>query len=151
LRVRNAPRPSTTAKLATGLRLQSWLNRVVMSSLLYEPCYLQCFICASLLHRLEAFCRHADGDLLAEFGNEKGFRLEIDLAAAFARRVEFGSTDAVGIPASYLRLFTRYFACSRHIYFLTACYACPVVKPKVCTMGSHTRAISRRIVHGQAA
>ncbi len=57
---------------------------------------------SALLHRLESFCRYADSDLLAEFRNEKSLGLEIHLAAALARRVEFGRTDAVGVPAAYL-------------------------------------------------
>src|SRR3989338_4149410 len=61
--------------------------------------------CAAFLHRFEAFCGYADGDLLAEFRNEKRLRLEIDLAAAFAGRVEFGRADAVGVPAADLGAF----------------------------------------------
>ena len=56
-----------------------------------------------------------DGDFLAEFRDEKSLLLKIDLAAAFACRVEFGCADTVGIPATYLAIFTSYFTCSCHI------------------------------------
>lgn len=70
---------------------------------------------STLLHRLESFCRYTDSDLLAEFRNEKGLGLEIYLAAALARRVEFGRTDAVGVPTADLGFLSCYVACACHV------------------------------------
>ncbi len=70
--------------------------------LLYQTRLLESQKRSALLHGLETFCRYADGDLFAEFRNEECLRLEIYLAAAFASRIEFGGTDAVGIPTADL-------------------------------------------------
>ncbi len=79
-----------------------------------EPRFLERQECAALLHGFESFGGDANCHLLTELGNEKSFRLEIYLAAAFARRVEFGGTDAVGIPTANLRALTRYVTRSCH-------------------------------------
>ena len=70
--------------------------------LINEPRLLEGFVGAALFHGLETFCRNAYGDFFAEFGNEKGLALEVDLTAARTRRVEFGSTNTVGVAASDL-------------------------------------------------
>ena len=70
-----------------------------------KPRLLEGQKCSALFHCLEAFGRDADGNLLAELGDEKGLGLEIYLTAAFARWVEFGRTDAVRVPAADLGAF----------------------------------------------
>jgi len=70
---------------------------------------------SSLLHGLQSFGGDADRNLLAEFRDEKGLGLEIHLATTLARRVEFGRTDAVGIPAADLRFLACYVTRARHM------------------------------------
>ena len=75
-------------------------NRV-KSRPLHETCFLQREKRTPLFHRLQAPRRDVDGDFFAELGNEKGLALEVDLTAARTCRVEFGSTNTVGIAASH--------------------------------------------------
>lgn len=91
-----------------------------------EAGFLERQKCAALLHCLETFCRHADGYLLAELGNEKGLRLEVDLAAALARRIEFGRTDAVGVPAADLRFLSCYVTCACHMFVAASYHRCEI-------------------------
>lgn len=70
--------------------------------LLYEPCLFEGDEGSSLLHRLEALCRDANGDLFVELRDEEGLGLEVYLAASLARRVELGSTNTVGVFSYYL-------------------------------------------------
>lgn len=69
---------------------------------LNESCFLEGDEGAALLHGLESLSRNCYADLLAEFRNEKGLRLKVNLTAALARRIEFGSTNTVRVPASNL-------------------------------------------------
>lgn len=78
----------------------------VKSCALDEASLLEGGIGAALLHRLERLGRDGEGDLLAQFGDEEGLLLEVYLAAALAGRVELGSADAVGVPASDQRFLT---------------------------------------------
>lgn len=77
--------------------------RGTMRLLRDETSLLECDVCSSLLDGLEAARRDFDSNLLADFGDEECLFLKIHLAAAFACRVEFGSTRAVGIPAADAR------------------------------------------------
>ena len=79
-----------------------------------EPCFLQRDEGATLLHRLEAASGYAYGDLLADLRNEKSLLLEIDLAAALARRIVFGRTRSIGIAPADLGVLTGYFAYACH-------------------------------------
>ena len=67
------------------------------------------------MHGLEALCGDADGDFLAELGDEKGLRLKVYLATALAYGVVLGRTDAVRVPTSDLGLFTCDITNSGHI------------------------------------
>ena len=100
----------------TGLRLHLRVFRRGGFVLPNKTSGFQCKICASLFHRLETFCGNTYGDFLAEFGDEKSLRLEIDLAAALAGRVEFGRTRAVRIPPADLRCFASDVTYSCHTF-----------------------------------
>ncbi len=69
---------------------------------LNESCFLEGDEGAALLHGLEALSRNCYADLFAELRNEESLRLEVHLTAALARRIEFGSTNTVRVPASNL-------------------------------------------------
>lgn len=90
--------------------MEKWCGR------LDKPRLLQSEECAAFLHGFESFGRDLDRDFLAKLGNKKSFLLEVDLAAAFARRVEFGRTDAVGISTADLRMFASYYTNSSHMF-----------------------------------
>ena len=85
----------------TGLSL--WVCRL----LLHQTSLLEGDVGAALLHGLEALGGDEYLDLAAEFREEYGLGLHIDLATAFAGGVKFAGTDAVGIPAPDDRFLTR--------------------------------------------
>ncbi len=87
-----------------------------MLILLNETSGLQGLVGAALFHGLETLGRDSDGDLLVELGDENGLGLEIYLAAANARRVEFGSAGAVGIPTADLGFLACYVADACHMW-----------------------------------
>lgn len=70
--------------------------------MLYEACFLEGDEGSSFLHCLQTFCRHVDSDLLAKLWDEECLLLDVDVATSFASRVEFGSTNTVGVAASDL-------------------------------------------------
>src|SRR3989338_7628533 len=69
---------------------------------LNKTCFCESQKCSAFLHRFQSFCGNGDGHFFAEFGDEKGLGLQIDLPAALARRVEFGRTRSVGIAPADL-------------------------------------------------
>lgn len=92
-------------------------------SLFNEAGFLEGDIGTSLFHGLEAAGRDIHGDLLAELRDEQGLFLEIDLTATLAGRIEFGSTNTVGVPASDLRFSPRYVAYTCHSRAILPVYA----------------------------
>jgi hypothetical protein len=55
---------------------------------------------ATLPHSFQALRGNHYCHLFPELWNEEGLLLEVYVAAAFASWIEFGRTDAVGIPAA---------------------------------------------------
>ncbi len=82
---------------------------------LYEAGFLEREERSALLHCLQAFGGYADSDLLPEFRDKECFRLEVDLATAFAGGVEFGRADAVGVPTADLGVLACNFTNLCHI------------------------------------
>jgi hypothetical protein len=87
----------------------------VILYLFNETRQLEGLVRSALFHGLETLGRNGDSDLFAELGDEKSLVLEVDLAAALARRVEFGRARAVGIPASNAGSLACYVANSCHM------------------------------------
>jgi four helix bundle protein len=98
---------------------------IKLGVLLHKTSFLQGLIGSALMHGFEAFGGYVDGDALAEFRDKKGLFLHVDLAATVPRRVVFGRTDAVRIPASDDRFLACYNAFPGH----RACNL-PQMKPR---------------------
>src|SRR3989344_7226905 len=69
---------------------------------------------AALSHCFQAFCRDIHGNFFTEFRKKNSLFLDIHQTTASTRRVEFGRTRAVRIPAAYLRFLACYDAFSSH-------------------------------------
>ena len=69
---------------------------------------------ATLFHGFEGLCRYDESDFLAEFGDKHSLLLEVDMAAALARRVELGRADTIRIPTAYLGVLSCDCAYSCH-------------------------------------
>ena len=94
-----------------------YINCINGDSWLDKARCLQRLICTSLSHRLQTLGGDVDGDLLPKLGDEQRFLLEIDLAAAFARGIEFGRTRSIRIPPAHLGFLSCYVAYSRHTWW----------------------------------
>lgn len=86
------------------------------SGLFHKSRELEGLVRAAFLHSFQTFGRNGDGDFLTELGDEKGFGLEIHLAAARAGRVEFGRTRTIRIPPADLGFFTCDIADASHMW-----------------------------------
>ncbi len=73
--------------------------------ILEKPCLFEGNVRPVLANGLEPLCRDGEGNLLANFRDEDGLLLEVDVAAALSCRVELCCTSTVRVPAADERGF----------------------------------------------